>query len=387
MKLSLHEVVKRIERAILKAPKRFLYVLLSMIVNNSTPAERLTKSSVRRVLLIRDDRVGDMIITLPTISFLRRLLPDSMIDVLASPSNAPVAAACTSVSTVYINPSGFLAQLRLLRSLRSQSYDVVFACVTNRSTGVGLKCSYLTAGHGISATTHRGDSYDSLFHVQSRTAAQERTALRKMLMVVPDVIDCEVTENDSLPCMEVPGANMENAQKFLSVHGLKSGTFGVVNISVRTERNAWSDDGFVRALDTMSTLSGLPALVIAMPQDVQRAQRIVQRSLHALLVPPTNDVLDVAAIVCMARCVVTPDTAIVHMCSAFAIPVVALYCSYSHGIEEWGPTHNPHARTLQPDTGESVIGIQPESTEREIRSLWKQSTQHFATGGDRSSES
>ncbi|MFN5867202.1 MAG: glycosyltransferase family 9 protein [Candidatus Kapaibacterium sp.] len=391
MKLSPREVIRQAERVILAAPKRLLYALLDLVVHNPRPAQKLEPSRVQRVLLIRNDRVGDMIITLPTIAYLRKVLPHADIDVLASRSNARVAEACPEVSTVIIQPQTLLAKLRLWRMLRQRNYHLILACVTNRSTGIGLLCSYLTSGvhtpavdtasqhssatafsrsKGISATIHRGDKYDRFFHVQSREAARQPNAARKLLMVIPDVINCVVEESDAAPRMAVPQANLESAVHFLNSNGLRPGSYGLVNISVRTQRNAWTDQGFVRALDTIAERSGMPALLLAMPSDIERAHALATQATSAIVIPASNDVLDAAALVKFARIVLSPDTAVVHMCSAFGIPMLGLYCHYSQGTDEWGPVNNTGARVLTPKSGNVVAQISPEEMDLELRRLW-----------------
>ncbi|MFM8438777.1 MAG: glycosyltransferase family 9 protein [Candidatus Kapaibacterium sp.] len=381
MELTPREVLKRIERTLTKAPKRALYALLSTVIRNPPPRARFRPDEVRRVLLIRTDRVGDMIATLPTVVFLRRILPHARIDILASASNARVAEVCEAVTQVFTYPSSTPGRLAMLRMLRSRRFDVVFACVTNKSTGIGLISSYLTGKHGISATTHRGDKYNWLFHVQSRSAAAEPTALRKFLMVVPEVIECRVGDEDAMPCMTVPSENRANADRFLREHALPAMRYSVVNISVRTARNAWTDEGFVRIMDRLSLLSGLPTVVIATPEDARRAQVLATTSRHAIVVPATPDVLDVAALIQTARMVVSPDTAIVHMCSAFSTPMLGLYCRYSHGTDEWGPTHNPHAVVLTPVIGDTVAAITPKIADEALTELWNRSGGRFAAQG------
>lgn len=375
MKLSPREVLRQAERVMLAAPKRLLYALLDVVVKNPGPAQKLHPNLVKRVLLIRNDRVGDMIITLPTIAYLRKILPHANIDVLASRSNAGVAAAFPEVSSVIVQPPTLIAKLRLWHMLRQRNYHLILACVTNRSTGVGLLCSYLTSGahthsSGISATIHRGDKYDRFFHVQSREAARQPNAARKLLMVIPDAINCIVDESDAAPRMAVPQANLESALRFIDSHGLRPGSYGLVNISVRTPRNEWTDQGFVRALDTIAERSGMPALILSVPSDVRRAHLLAAQASRAIVIPASNDVLDAAALVKFARIVVSPDTAVVHMCSAFGVPMLGLYCHYSHGTDEWGPVNNPKALVLTPSVGNRVAQITPEAMDLALRRLW-----------------
>jgi ADP-heptose:LPS heptosyltransferase len=117
-----------------------------------------------------------------------------------------------------------------------------------------------------------------------------------------------------------------------------------------------------------------------MPDDMPRAQALAAKARRTIVVPATRDVMDVAALVRSARCVVTPDTAIVHMCSAFATPMLGLYCTYSHGTDEWGPTHNPYARVITPVIGNTVAGITPKLAEQALMEVWENSAERVTAG-------
>src|SRR5687768_14007699 len=54
----------------------------------------------RRILCLRLERIGDLIMTLPALAELRALAPDAAIDLVVGSWNADIAAAIPSVSSV-----------------------------------------------------------------------------------------------------------------------------------------------------------------------------------------------------------------------------------------------------------------------------------------------
>ena len=53
-----------------------------------------------RLLVIRTDRLGDTVLTLPGVMALKKALPDAQIDMCCSPGLAPLVDCCSAVSEV-----------------------------------------------------------------------------------------------------------------------------------------------------------------------------------------------------------------------------------------------------------------------------------------------
>lgn len=91
---------------------------------------RQLPDSFERILIIRWDRIGDMVLSTPALEALRRRFPDAGIDVLASSMNAPVLIKHPSVDNVIVwkGPPGSLWSYRspgAVRLLRRNGYDLV----------------------------------------------------------------------------------------------------------------------------------------------------------------------------------------------------------------------------------------------------------------------
>ena len=79
----------------------------------------------KKVLFLRYDRIGDMIITTPVFRELKQSFPDIEITVIASRTNQAVILANPYVDNIVINnKNNIFGDLLLLFKLRKSSFDV-----------------------------------------------------------------------------------------------------------------------------------------------------------------------------------------------------------------------------------------------------------------------
>ena len=81
-----------------------------------------------RILVIRRNRMGDMIYTLPLLHALRRHFPQAHLTVACDPLGAPIAQACPAVNDVIVLEPGWNPwQAAFKNAARLQNYDWVIA--------------------------------------------------------------------------------------------------------------------------------------------------------------------------------------------------------------------------------------------------------------------
>src|SRR5690348_16628662 len=85
---------------------------------------------LRRVLFLRPDRIGDMIISTGVLRAIAHSDPAIQLDVLASPANAPVARGESFIGYVHVLDRRHpLRALRTVVRLRAVHYDAVVDCM------------------------------------------------------------------------------------------------------------------------------------------------------------------------------------------------------------------------------------------------------------------
>ena len=79
-----------------------------------------------KICIVRIDKMGDMILTLPIIQGLKKSNNINKIDVLCSPKNLKICHRFKSINKVFLLENKFTKILKTIIKLRSQNYDYIF---------------------------------------------------------------------------------------------------------------------------------------------------------------------------------------------------------------------------------------------------------------------
>lgn len=326
------------------ANKRFWHMVLRRVWRNEPLGERLDPRSVRRVLFLRYDVIGDMLTTLPAIDMVKRLNPEIEIDVLASGANRRIIEHDPNVSRIFVLHRSPIPFLRELRRMRARHYDVVFACIFGTTSIGGILANLAGGKDAVKATIWRGERYSFLFNVQSERAHRQSSYWDRMLYILPDTFAFEYDPTDVRPYVAIDSESQEAARRSLDRLGLPDEDFIVVNLSVRHERKQWTDEIYHAVVATL--LAHRPdtnVLLIHTPEEAQLAEELHRQygsDGRVFIYPATRNVLEIISSIGRSRLVVTPDTGVVHMAAATGRPVMTLYYDERSSLD-WEPYRVP----------------------------------------------
>lgn len=94
---------------------------------------------VARILVIRNDKLGDFMLAWPALAMLRAGLPSARIAVLVPAYTAPLAAVCPSINEVILDPrepGDWRNGRALARLLRNKEFDAVISLFSRFDTGL-----------------------------------------------------------------------------------------------------------------------------------------------------------------------------------------------------------------------------------------------------------
>ncbi len=96
----------------------------------------------KKILLVRLDRLGDLIVSTPAMQAVKNTFPHSQVDLLGSSLNRALFKYCDYIDNTYCYDKKHLFNaIKLIFTLRAQKYDVVI-CLTphSKSTNFFVKC-------------------------------------------------------------------------------------------------------------------------------------------------------------------------------------------------------------------------------------------------------
>lgn len=98
----------------------------------------MATTTPKRILIVRNDKLGDFTLSLPTFHFLKQALPDCELHALVPEYTRPIADLCNSIDKVIIDPSvqsSLLQNLTLASILRQEKYDAVITLFSTTRIG------------------------------------------------------------------------------------------------------------------------------------------------------------------------------------------------------------------------------------------------------------
>ncbi len=324
--------------------------LLAALAGRATGQPLLAAASLRRVLLIRHDRLGDAVISTPIIEALHTVAPGVEIDVLASPANAAFFRHDPRISHVWVWGGSFLNRLGIVRACRRRSFDATLQLVLGQTTLPALLSAILTP-KGRTIGQHVV-GHERLFDHAVDTAAPHFADRTYLVFANGFAFDHPIER----PGYSIPISNADRiaAHTALSALGIAEHTFVMLNISSGTADRELPDELNAELARRIGQL-GYTVVVMGAPEAGERVAAIATSSGATALATPSLGVA--VAAIAMARVIVTPDTSIVHIASATSTPTVALYTPAVNQAG-WGPLGVAHRSITAPSSDTSTLSPQ-----------------------------
>lgn len=280
-----------------------------------------------RVLFLRHDRIGDMILSTAVIHAIAASHPNVELDVLASPLNAAVIEKDPLVHRVVRFDVHRLADfLPLLRHFRKTRYDIVVDCMVFKQSLTTMLLMLATgAPHRVGVLKPDMPNIYTMFAGLAGEKAHHVEHLAKL------AIPFGVAAQDALR-LEIVLTEAERAAA-MTQWDARGRRRVLVNISAGKSFRQWPDQNFVAvAKHFKERLAEARVIILHAPAERDRAQAIADAA--GVARAETPGVRDALAMVATSDLVFTPDTSILHAASAFRIPTVAMLTP-DHTIR-WG---------------------------------------------------
>jgi len=287
---------------------------------------------VRRVLLLRLERIGDLLMTREAIALARAAWPDAQIDLAVGSWNAPLARLIPGIATVHTLDVPWLARegqgqgwpelMRRARAWKPLGYDVVLNFEPDiRSnalawlTGAPHRIGYWTGGGGAFLT--HAAAFEATAHVGVNA--------ERLVRAAADATGTETNAARPGPAhLQLPDAARDRARTLVSA--LRRPIVGI-HVSGGRESKQWHLDRFADVARQLVRDHG--ASIVLTGSEADRA--MVAHVTTALGdVPVVNaagalTLVELAGLLAALDVFVTSDTGPMHLASAVGTPVVALF--------------------------------------------------------------
>jgi heptosyltransferase-3 len=335
-----------------------------------------------RILVIRRNRMGDMIYTLPLLHALRRHFPQSHITVACDPRGAAIAEACEAVDEVIMLDPGWNPwQAAFQNAAALQDYDWVIAAkggfdrrlafltrLTNAAIRIGFErradrpSNYFTEPVALPVEPHEEHQIDTLLRL-----------LKPLGLVKPTGLTVNVG-------IRVPDSARGFAAGILNQPPFSSSPhFMLINLS-STVGLKFREEDFIALAGRLLGSTDYAIGLVAAPADQQKAHEIALcMGSKRILALDTPSPLDLAALLEHASFLLTPEGGAAHLAATVDTPAVVLW---SEGpFKKWYSRGRRHTFVhAEPGCGKDVGGIAGVATRRRfpgITKTWPHSSAAF----------
>ena len=318
------------------------------VVNDPSPlAPRPSPPRIvpKRILVIRLDRIGDVVLSTPVLQQLRETYPQAFIGMMVRPACRDLVDGNPHVNEVLVYDKhgphhSLLTTVRFARGLlRRFRFDTaVVLHPTNRShwipwlagiprrIGYNRKCAWLLT-HRVPHRKHEGTKHEAEYALD----------MLRVLGIEPAT---------PTPMVPIHPAADHRVRQLLRQQGVDDSAILVAMHPFASDSSrCWPAERFAQLADRLTHEHRAHIVVVAGPEDAPQARTVVRlMRQRAVNFAGALSIGELAALLARCRLLVSNDSGPVHIAAAVGTPVVAIFGRNQPGINaaRWRPLGSGH---------------------------------------------
>ncbi len=307
--------------------KLFLKLLLLIIPKKKLVNEIfLNENSV--ILFIRLNRIGDALVTTPLLYLLRKKT-NYQINVVASSYNYFIFSP-PIVDNIIVYDKKKVNIFKLINKINKLKPDLIVDLHDDVSTTVSLilalsKSKYKAGFNKINR---------NLYNYIIEKPEPSNTHIIERLMEFAKIFNISYLKEEVKIFYNVQEKCLENANNYLFKNNLKNYFKIGINISAGSDARFWGIKNYKGLVSEIIKYPEIKVILLCSPQDKHKAMEISDGSIPIFY---DESFENFSAMISKLNLLITPDTSVVHIASAFNVPVFGLYVKYSTNDMIWSP--------------------------------------------------
>lgn len=315
-----------------------------------------------RILFVQLGRIGDMILSTPVFRSIKEKFPEAEIDVIAGRHNYSVLSNNPRINKIIIHKKPpFLVLVNIFR-IRKHFYDYLidpkdhysresryFAWISKANKKIGYnQPSRKIYDIGVPGMIENKDLHFTLRHFQ---------ALKPLGIETPE----------KAPRPELfPSSSSEKYVKEL-IAKMPDKRLAVINISASKENKMWQYDKWIRTLKK-TDLSGWNVAISSAPAEYEMAKYISEKAKFPFLFR-SRKMDDIISLIKNADILITPDTSLVHVASAFNVPLFGLFSGLNVQFSKFKPLMDDYTVIRANEGDPGILSIESDDVIEKLKEV------------------
>ena len=286
--------------------------------------QRIDPSQIKKILIIRFRRIGDVIMTTPAVSALRKAFPEAFISyVVEEPFKELVEGNPDLNEVIAVEKNQSLGDLlALIRKIRKQKYDVILDFHSGpRSSFIALLSkARLKMGYRIKYRNF-------IYHI--KLPRKPETGHFHSVENHINFVKALGVDVETLPSLKIPQARkneVAKVKKFIDKNGLERFKIIVIHIGAGNEFRDWGAENWTKLINLLVKRPQIKVILIGAAEDNKAEKEILKKSRDSILsrVGKLN-LREVRELISNSSLFVGPDSGPMHVAAATSTPIVALF--------------------------------------------------------------
>ena len=307
--------------------------------------DALTLDTAPRILFLRQDRIGDVIVTTPLLKAVRDRFPNAHLGMLLSKNNVAVKQAVAPyVNEILVYQKTFSSLISVIRKVRAGKYDVVIDLLDNASSTSSVFVTYSGSRYAIGVEKENSGVYTHVVPLKPRSDVHIVERIAELLMplgINPTLIDLRPLYNFSVE-------ELSAARASIGIDGQEAALGVILSGSMASKR--YGTEKTIAVLKIiMKSRPDVKPFIFGAPGEEEDVREVAVAT-GAQEVEASTSFHAFAALLHEMSALWTPDTSTVHLAAAWNIPCCIMFNRDTEDRLPWFP-YNTFYEAVFSETG------------------------------------
>lgn len=281
-----------------------------------------------KILLIRLNRIGDALISTPLIYLIKNKIRCKVI-ILASKNNHFIFNAPNLIDEIWIYDKKVNSLKTIIKKINKEHFDFIVDLHDDVSTTVSLIIAFSKAKYKIG---FKKENF-SLFNFLIEKPETSKNHIIDRMLKFADIFGIQYNQDEINIKYYIEEKSLTYVNHFLYNNNLINKFLLGINISAGNDARFWSIENYIKIIKSLKNFD-INILLLCEKKDFKNAMEISKRNIPIFYNKSFNIF---SAMISKLNLLISPDTSIIHIASAFNIPVFGLYVKYKTKDMIWSP--------------------------------------------------
>lgn len=305
--------------------KKFLYKLLFYKKYKTI----LDINKISKILVLRYDRIGDLIVTLPLIETIKSQYPNINIDIVASDINKDILYQHPNINKIFIynfrDKKNIFQFIKVFKQLRKEKYDVVIdPFFNNHSRSAGhLRAINAKFNIGVEKKNKYGLSAKDFKLFYDFSTFDKTKHLLTNIINISKIL--KINEENFIEKVTFPFYDEDKKANFFLKNYIGKNII-IFNIQGSTIQRSFNDDFIIYFSQKLATNKNNQIILICMPNRRKKLEEMIkQGECKNIITAKTKNIREAISLLKYSNLVISPDTSIVHGASNYSKTIISFY--------------------------------------------------------------